>query len=34
MALAEPPYLRLSGLPVNRMAATVMVIRLEFDDEV
>ena len=30
----EPPYLRLSGLPVNRMTGTVMVIRLEFGDDV
>ena len=30
----EPPYLRLSGLPVNRMTDTVMVIRLELGDEV
>ena len=30
----EPPYLRLSGLPVNRMTDTVMVIRLEFADDV
>ncbi len=30
----EPPYLRLSGLPVNRMTDTVMVIRLEFGDDV
>ena len=30
----EPPYLRLSGLPVNRMTDTVMVIRLEFGQDV
>ena len=30
----EPPYLRLSGLPVNRMTDTVMVIRLDFADDV
>ncbi len=30
----ELPYLRLSGLPVNRMTETVMVIRLDFSHEV
>ena len=30
----ELPYLRLSGLPVNSMNNTVMVIRLEFDESV
>jgi hypothetical protein len=30
----EPPYLRLSGLPVNRMTDTVMVTRLEFGQDV
>ncbi len=30
----EPPCLRLSGLPVNRMTGTVMVIRLDFGEDV